>query len=65
MNCVKIICLNKNNKMHDHTNKFASNMYKLNNYINMVYKRVVHKNIYHATNQIDSNYLQEFSKTNK
>jgi hypothetical protein len=51
--------------MHDHTNKFASNMYKLNNYINMVYKRVVHKNIYHATNQIDSNYLQQFSKTNK
>jgi hypothetical protein len=29
--------------MHDYTNKFATNMYKLNKDINMVYKNLVHK----------------------
>ena len=50
--------LNKNDKMHDYTNKFASNMYKLNKDINRVYKSLVHK-IYHATTQRNSNKLHE------
>jgi hypothetical protein len=40
---VKTLCLNKKDKMHDYTNKFATNMYKLNKDINMVYKNLVHK----------------------
>ena len=48
------IMLNKNDKMHDYTNKFASNMYKLHKDISMVYKSLVH-NIY----QRDSNKLYE------
>jgi hypothetical protein len=52
------IMLNKNDKMHDYTNKFASNMYKLNKDINRVYKSLVHK-IYHATTQRNSNKLHE------
>jgi len=40
---VKTLCLNKKDKMHDYTNKFATNMYKLNKDINMVYKSLVHK----------------------
>ena len=57
--------LNKNDKMHDYTNKFASNMYKLNKDINRVYKSLVHK-IYHATTQRNSNKLHElqFQKIN-
>ena len=27
---VKTLCLNKKEKIHDYTKKFASNMYKLN-----------------------------------
>jgi len=50
--------LNKNDKMHDYTNKFASNMYKLNKDVNTVYKSLVHK-IYHATTQRNSNKLHE------
>jgi len=42
------IMLNKNDKIHNYTNKFASNMYELNKDINTVYKTLVHK-IYHAT----------------
>jgi hypothetical protein len=52
------IMLNKNDKMHDYTNKFASNMYKLNKDVNTVYKSLVHK-IYHATTQRNSNKLHE------
>jgi hypothetical protein len=33
------ICLSKIDKMHDHTKKFSSNMYKLNKNISMDYKR--------------------------
>jgi hypothetical protein len=40
---VKTLRLNKKDKMHDYTNKFATNMYKLNKDINMVYKNLVHK----------------------
>jgi hypothetical protein len=40
---VKTLCLNKKDKMHDYTNKFATNTYKLNKDINMVYKSLVHK----------------------
>ena len=29
--------------MHDYTNKFATNMYKLHEDISMVYKNLVHK----------------------
>ena len=51
--------------MHDYTNKFTSNMYKLNKDINMVYKSLVHKIIYHVTSHRDSNKLHEYSKLDK
>jgi hypothetical protein len=43
MHYVKTLYLNKKDKMHNYTNKFASNMYKLNKDINMVYKSLIHK----------------------
>jgi hypothetical protein len=39
----KTLCLKKKDKMHDYTNKFASNMYKINKDINMAFKSLVHK----------------------
>ena len=57
--------LKKIDKIHNHINKFASNMYKLNKDINMVYKSLVHKIIYHVTNHKDSNKLHECSKLDK
>jgi hypothetical protein len=43
MHYVKTLYLNKKDKIYDYTNKFASNMYKLNKDINMVYKSLIHK----------------------
>ena len=43
MHYIKTLTLNKKNKMHNYTNNFARNMYKLNKDINMVYKSLVHK----------------------
>jgi hypothetical protein len=43
MHYVKTLCLNKKDKMHDYTNKYASNMYTLNKDINIVYKSLVHE----------------------
>ena len=43
MHYIKTLFLNKKDKMHDYTNKYASNMNKLKKDINIVYKSLVHE----------------------